>query len=88
MSTELKTIKTKAGDLTLTQFHGGKDCGLCVQLTAPTLDNSIQPINSNIIQLTQAEALELGLSLLEWVHGHMKTDAVNILDPGWDKEAV
>ena len=56
MSTELSTIKTKTSLLQLTQFWGGNERGISIQLTQDT----------GYIQLTVDEAAKVAAALDSW----------------------
>ncbi len=65
MSTELHVSPVlEEARVTLTEFWGGEDRGVCVQVTTPP---SLHPrFESRFVQLTATEAMALSHDLREW----------------------
>lgn len=66
MSTELKPVSDRNGTVYLTQYSGGKENGLCLQITPSPL--------VEYLSLTKADALALATALLEWVQDKRPSD--------------
>ena len=69
MSTELKTIRntgTRGADLQITQFSGGKERGIMIQLTQGfgTIINMDEP---GFISLTIEDAYKVCIELMKWI---------------------
>ena len=64
MSTEI----SKVGRISLTQYWGGKDHGICIQVTESEVLDKANTLHcsSHWIQLTEREALDLSNSLISW----------------------
>jgi hypothetical protein len=58
MSEQIKRIKTRGDEVVLTEFYGGVQDGVCLQLSPQYLDH---------IQLTIEQAKRLGEELNNWV---------------------
>lgn len=63
MSTEKAPVSTaRMGKVSLTEFGGGKEDGVCVQLTCRgSSANGFQ-----VVQLTKADAVAMAAALNEW----------------------
>jgi hypothetical protein len=71
MSTELKGATCRTGDLHMNQFSGGREDGLCVQLTfkEPEEDQNRPSFGWWYMQLTKQQAVELAAALVEFADG-------------------
>ena len=63
MSTELKGTEALNGQVLLTRYFGGAEHGACLQVTPS--EYSVTPY----LQLTQKQALELAVALVEFANG-------------------
>ena len=71
MSTELKGVTCRTGPVSMNQFSGGREDGLCVQLTFKESEEDRFRPNFGLlcIQFTQEQALETGTALVEFAKG-------------------
>ena len=60
MSTELKGTESINGQVMLTRYFGGEECGACLQVTPP--GGSSTPY----LSLTKDQAFELAIALIEF----------------------
>jgi hypothetical protein len=70
MSTEIK--QTPA--MNLTQFFGGVDRGVCLQVTMNNTLSCPTGLVVDNVKLTQAQALELASDLIEWANSPIHND--------------
>ena len=68
MSTHLKS---KAENVTLNRFFGGKDRGPCVQVTVKNPGSGRAP---DFVQLTREQAFDLAKDLLDFAAGREEED--------------
>lgn len=64
MSTELKGVQALDCEIGLTSFYGGEDYGRLVSMRI----QRIQPDASSYLQLTQKQALDLAVALIEFAN--------------------
>lgn len=69
MSTELKS---NLENFNLTRFYGGKERGVCLQLSQREFKET--PRASGYVQLTREEAMKLALQLLEFAAAPMEME--------------
>jgi len=71
MSTELKGVACRTGMLSMNQFSGGRQDGLCVQLTfkEPEEERFRPNFGFWYMQLTKQQAVELAAALVEFAEG-------------------
>lgn len=63
MSTQLESVNSRNGEILMTRFWGGKDDGVCVQLT---------PTVNNYLQLNADQVMELMVALDQFLAGTRK----------------
>ncbi len=69
MSTEMKSVSTaRMGEVSMTQFAGGKDDGVCVQFTARTRSMNGQDMFQQM-QFNKADAVAMATAMMEWAPG-------------------
>jgi hypothetical protein len=68
MSTELRPLNERT---TLTRFWGGKERGVCVQVTqtGQPVQNVANPLGMGYVSLTRQEAAQLGEMLMMFAAG-------------------
>ena len=71
MSTELKGVTCRTGPVSMNQFSGGREDGLCVQLTfkEPEEERFRPNFGFYYMQLTKQQAAELAAALVEFAEG-------------------
>lgn len=74
MSTELLPVPKVKGcpEVSLTQFAGGQERGLCLQLTQLQKDRS--QTSHQFLQVNAEQAVELADALMQWVN-HVRPEA-------------
>lgn len=70
MSTELKGVTGRAGEVSMTRFFGGKEDGRCVQLTfkKPESEFNRPDFGYWYLQMNKKQALELAAALVEFAN--------------------
>ena len=70
MSTQLKGVTCKTGEVTMTRYFGGYLDGKCVQLTfkKPEEERNRHDFGYWYLQLSKADALELAAALVEFAN--------------------
>jgi hypothetical protein len=70
MSTNLKGVTCKVGEVSMTRFFGGHIDGKCVQLTfkKPEEECNRSGFGYWYLQLTRADALEMAAALVEFAN--------------------
>jgi hypothetical protein len=61
MSTEILEQQSSGHEISLTQYWGGDEHGVCIQVTGKNCDRE-----TGCVGLTAAEALFIGRKLIEW----------------------
>ena len=71
MSTQLKGVTGRTGEVSMTSFFGGKKDGKCVQLTfkKPEEERNRPDFGYWYLQLTESEALDLAIALVQFANG-------------------
>ena len=70
MSTELKSVTGRTGEVSMTRFFGGKEDGVSVQLTfkKPESEYKLPDFGYWYLQLNKKQALELAAALIEFAN--------------------
>ena len=71
MSTQLKGVTGRTGEVSMTRFFGGKEDGMSVQLTfkKPEEERNRPDFGYWYLQLTESEALDLAIALVQFANG-------------------
>jgi hypothetical protein len=71
MSTQLKGVTCRTGEMSMTRYFGGKDVGSCVQLTfrKPEFERDRPDYGYWYLQLSKEEALEMAAALVQFANG-------------------
>lgn len=71
MSTNLKGVTGRTGEVSMCSFFGGKEDGKCVQLTfkKPEEERNRPDFGYWYLQLTESEALDLAIALVQFANG-------------------
>ncbi len=70
MSTNLKGVTGRTGEVSMTRFFGGKEDGKCVQLTfkKPEEERNRPDFGYWYLQMNKKQALELAAALVEFAN--------------------
>jgi hypothetical protein len=70
MSTELKGVTAKTGEVSMVRYAGGMDEGTCVQLTfkKPESERNRPDFGYWYLQMNKKQALELAAALVEFAN--------------------
>ena len=70
MSTQLKGVTGRTGEVSMTSYYGGKDTGNCVQLTfkKPEFERDKPDFGYWYMQMNKKQALELAAALIEFAN--------------------
>ena len=70
MSTQLKGVTAKTGDVTMTRYWGGEQNGVSVQMTfkKPEEERNRSDFGYWYLQLTKSQALEMAAALVEFAN--------------------
>lgn len=70
MSTELKGVTGRTGEVSMVRFFGGKEDGKCLQLTfkKPEEERNRPDFGYWYLQMNKSQALELAAALVEFAN--------------------
>lgn len=76
MSTQLKGVTGRTGEVSMVRFFGGKEDGSCVQLTfkKPEEERNRPDFGYWYLQMNKEQALELATALVEFANGTREED--------------
>jgi hypothetical protein len=71
MSTQIKGVTGRTGDVSMVSFFGGKEDGTCVQMTfkKPEEARNKSDFGFWYLQLTKEQALEMAVALVQFANG-------------------